>query len=141
RLFLIDQRQGASAQPVQGLPDGVTKGLRCSADGARLVFSHQTPLQPEDIWTFDLASSARTQDTFSNRAGIAAASFVAPVLIHFATFDGRRSPAFYYRPHTPSPPGGYPCILYVHGGPASQQRPDFDVRFQYFLRQGYALLV
>src|SRR5690606_25810036 len=73
--------------------------------------------------------------------GIAAASFVAPVLIHFATFDGRRIPAFYYRPHTPSPPGGYPCILYVHGGPASQQRPDFDVRFQYFLRQGYALLV
>ncbi len=26
-------------------------------------------------------------------------------------------------------------------GPASQQRPDFDVRFQYFLSQGYALLV
>ncbi|HXF62779.1 MAG TPA: prolyl oligopeptidase family serine peptidase [Caldilineaceae bacterium] len=128
RLFLIDLKGGASVQPVRGLPDGVTKGLRFSPDGERLLFSHQTPLQPEDIWTLELASSALTQHTFSNRAGIAAA------LIHFAAFDGRRIPAFYYRPQTPSPPGGYPCILYVHGGPASQQRPDFDVRFQYFLR-------
>ena len=38
------------------------------------------------------------------------------------------------------PANGYPCILYVHGGPASQQRPDFDVRFQYFLGQDYAIL-
>jgi dipeptidyl aminopeptidase/acylaminoacyl peptidase len=74
-------------------------------------------------------------------AGIDAATLIAPTLIHYPTFDARQIPAFVYRPAAPPPAEGYPCILYVHGGPASQQRPDFNVSFQYFLQQGYALVV
>jgi len=85
----------------------------------------------------DGAARALTQ---SDRAGLDAGSFVAPELIHFPSFDGLSIPAFYYLPQTPQPAGGYPCILYVHGGPTSQLRPDFDVRFQYFLSRGYAIL-
>lgn len=140
RLFWVDLTADRAIRPVDGLPDGVIGGLSFSGDGQQIVFSLQTPQQPADIWVMDTASGARQQVTFSNRAGIDAATFVAPTLIHYPTFDGRQIPAFYYRPTTPPPAGGYPCMLYVHGGPASQQRPDFDVRFQYFLQQGIALL-
>jgi dipeptidyl aminopeptidase/acylaminoacyl peptidase len=75
--------------------------------------------------------------TRSTYAGIEKDSFVEPELVYFITFDQRNIPAFYYRPQKKRTP--YPVILYVHGGPASQVRPDFDPRFQYFLNRGYAV--
>lgn len=140
RLFLVDLVAGAAVRPVVDLPDGVIGELSFSADGKHLVFALQTPHQPPDIRLLDVESGVRRQVTFSNLAGIDAATFIAPTLIHYPTFDGRQIPAFVYRPATPPPAQGYPCMLYVHGGPAGQQRPDFDVRFQFFLQQGYALV-
>jgi dipeptidyl aminopeptidase/acylaminoacyl peptidase len=119
----------------------VIAGLKFSPDGRRVVFGLQAPQRPSDIWEYDLEREVALQLTHSNHAGIDSREWIAPELITFKTFDGRPIPAFYYRPASLPPTGGYPCILYVHGGPASQQRPDFDVRFQYFLSRGYALLV
>ena len=112
-----------------------------SEDGAQLVLDLQSPDRNADIWTVDLDTGSSRQLTFSNRAGIDATTFATPPLIHYKSFDGRSIPAFYYRPQAAAAYKGYPCILYVHGGPAAQQHPDFDVRFQYFLQRGYALLV
>jgi dipeptidyl aminopeptidase/acylaminoacyl peptidase len=141
RLFWVDLADGNAMRPVEGLPDGVIAGLAFSADGVQLVFTLQTATQPSDIWRLDVATGTPRQVTYSDLAGIDAATLIAPMLIHYPTFDGRQIPAFYYRPATPPLAAGYPCMLYVHGGPASQQRPDFDVRFQYFLQQGIALVV
>ncbi|MBP7960930.1 MAG: S9 family peptidase [Caldilineaceae bacterium] len=126
--------------PFADLPAGVISSVGFSRDGRSLVLYLQTPTRNADIWTVDVASGQARQITHSDRAGIPAGSFVQPELIAFPTFDGLEIPAFYYRPQSPAPVGGYPCILYVHGGPASQIRPDFDVRFQYFLSRGYAIL-
>lgn len=144
-LFMCDVTDAAATlRPVECVRGGQITDLQFSRDGKTLVFDWQTPQRPSDIWavTVDAAGTqaAPRQLTFSDRTGIDAATFVAPELIHFPTFDERSFPAFFYRPQSAPPPTGYPCILYVHGGPAAQQRPDFDVRFQYFLRQGYALL-
>ncbi len=144
RLFLLDLEQGdteGNIEPLTQLPQGLITHISFGAQGRELVFDLQSPVQPADIWLIDVGSRDLLRLTHTDRAGIDPAGFVAPELIRFTTFDGRSLPAFYFRPHTPPPALGYPCILYVHGGPASQQRPDFDVRFQYFLSQGYALLV
>jgi dipeptidyl aminopeptidase/acylaminoacyl peptidase len=140
RLYKLDIASRTWEQ-VGGLPSGVIAGLKFSPDGRRLVSGLQAPQRPPDVWEYDFERDLTTQLTFSNHAGINASEWIAPELIRFPTFDGRQIPAFYYRPATPPPAGGYPCILYVHGGPAGQQRPDFDLRFQYFLSRGYALLV
>jgi len=144
-LYLLDLMNGGySAIPNHShvdLPRGVIHNLSFSPDGDRLLFDLQNYQRNANVWYCDIGGGDCRQLTFNNLAGIARTSFVEPKLIHFATFDGRTLPAFYYRPAQDAPAGGYPCILYVHGGPASQQRPDFDVRFQYFLQQGYALLV
>lgn len=139
QLYLLDLESN-TRQRITTLPPGLIGGVKFSADGTALVFDLQSPTRPQDVWLLIVADQQCRQLTYSNHAGIDEATFVAPTLIHYPTFDGRQIPAFYFTPQQPAPAGGYPCILYVHGGPASQLRPDFDVRFQYFLNQGYAIL-
>ncbi len=139
KLFLVDLFDG-SYRAVDLIPSGVIGKVHFSPDGQQLLFDLQDSTRPQDLWRLDLAQNRCQQLTFSNRAGIAADSFVSPTLIHYPTFDEREIPALFFQPQQPPPPGGYPCILYVHGGPAGQLRPEFDVRFQYFLGQGLAIL-
>ncbi len=137
RLWRVDLKTGERAA-VAGLPDGQIGHISVKNNGT-LVCDVQTPQANLNVWLVGTDGIARAL-TQSDRAGLDAGSFVAPELIHFSSFDGLSIPAFYYLPQTPRPAGGYPCILYVHGGPTSQLRPDFDVRFQYFLSRGYAIL-
>jgi dipeptidyl aminopeptidase/acylaminoacyl peptidase len=140
RLFLLDLHDGY-LDPVAGVPGSVIAQIGFSSDGRHLVFDLQTPIQPSDICVMNVGSRSLLRLTHSDRAGIDSSTFIEPELVHFESHDGLQIPAFVYRPRTEVPPGGFPCILYVHGGPAGQQRPDFDVRFQYFLNHGYALFV
>jgi dipeptidyl aminopeptidase/acylaminoacyl peptidase len=137
RFFLHDLESGASAA-VAGLPDGVVAEPVFSPDGAHVAISVQNPRRNLDIWVVNVNTGACRQLTQSSLAGIPRKSLVEPELIHYDTFDGRSIPAFLYRPVDVEPP--LPVILYVHGGPASQTRPDFDPRFQFFLNRGYAVL-
>lgn len=139
QLYLIDLEHN-TPQPVVTVPSGIIGGLKFSADGAALVFDLQSPTRPQDLWRLTVADQQCDQLTHSNHAGIDESTFVTPSLVHYPTFDGRQIPAFYFRPPGATPANGFPCLLYVHGGPASQLRPDFDVRFQYFVGQGYAIL-
>lgn len=138
-LYLVDLQQNIQTR-ITAVPEGVISGVKFTTDGTALVFALQSATRPPDIWLLTLTDQQCRQLTYSSHAGIDKNTFVAPTLIHYPTFDGRHIPAFYFRPQAPAPSTGYPCILYVHGGPASQLRPEFDVRFQYFVAQGYALL-
>lgn len=137
RLWRVDLATGKRAG-VMGLPNGQIGHISVKMDGT-LACDVQTPQANLNVWLVGTDGIARAL-TQSDRAGLDTRTFVAPELIHFPSFDGLSVPAFYYLPQTPQPAGGYPCILYVHGGPTSQLRPDFDVRFQYFLSRGYAIL-
>ncbi len=119
---------------------GVLGAVRFDSNNQRLVFNWQSAVHNSNLWVVELESNKLRQITFFDRAGIAPAHFKSPELIRFATFDGLQIPAWYFTPPSPAPADGYPCILYVHGGPASQLRPEFDVRFQYFINCGYAIL-
>ncbi|MFX1486732.1 MAG: prolyl oligopeptidase family serine peptidase [Promethearchaeota archaeon] len=64
----------------------------------------------------------------------------------FTSFDGLRISARLYLPAKPlgyEPP--YPLVLYVHGGPQSQERPDFTwfsmPLIQYLTLNGFAVFV
>lgn len=139
QVYLVDLTSN-TYEPLTTIPAGVIGGLNFNADSTALVFDLQSPTRPQDIWLLTLADHQCRPLTYSDHAGIDQTTFVAPTLIHYPTFDGRQLPAFYFQPQQLASSGGYPCILYVHGGPASQLRPEFDVRFQYFLGQGYAIL-
>ncbi len=82
--------------------------------------------------------------TRSSHGGIPVDAFVAPELVRFPTFDEvapgevREIPAWFYRP-AERRGTQMPVVVYVHGGPASQFRPDFLPLLQYFLQKGYAV--
>jgi dipeptidyl aminopeptidase/acylaminoacyl peptidase len=137
RLYLHHLDSGHTAQ-VTGLPKGVIAEPAFSYDGDQVAVSVQSPSNNLDIWRVDADTLACQQLTKSSLAGIPRDLLITPELIHYQTFDGRSIPAFFYRPAGIESP--LPVILYIHGGPASQIRPDFDPRFQFFLSRGYAIL-
>src|SRR5690606_10143339 len=124
QLWLLEL-ESSSRRRIGGLPVGQISKVEFSTGSMRLVLDLMAPDHPSNIWTVNLERDNARRLTHSDLAGIPRRSFVLPRLIHYTTFDGLQIPAFYYLPQTPQPEGGYPCILYVHGGPASQLRPDF----------------
>src|SRR4029453_14399209 len=58
--------------------------------------------------------------------------------VEIPSFDGRRVPAFLYRPATLGP---VPAIIDVHGGPTAQSLRAFSPFRQYAVSKGYAVLV
>ncbi len=130
----------AKAEKIAGLPEGVYADLNWAPDGKSLAFTLSGPTHTYDVWTYDLASRQARQVTKSTLAGIPQSSFVRPSLIKYKTFDGKQIPAFLYLPKGAKKDGSLPTLVYVHGGPESQERPDFAYSFQYYLSRGYAML-
>ncbi len=142
-LWVLDLGTGARSQ-MEGMPSGIIGArpdaapLTFSPDGSRLAFTFCGARHNPDVWTVDLNEAKPERVTRSARAGIPPSELVEPELIHYPTFDDRQIPAFYYRPHAVD--GKLPVVVYVHGGPESQFRPDFNPVVQYFTHRGYGVL-
>jgi pimeloyl-ACP methyl ester carboxylesterase len=65
--------------------------------------------------------------------------FLDEKLIKFTSFDGTPIHYFLFKPDTKPPPGGYPTIIKLHGGPESQSRPTFNAVTQFLLKSGFAV--
>jgi dipeptidyl aminopeptidase/acylaminoacyl peptidase len=119
----------------------VVSHITFAQDDTQLAIVVDSPRQNMDIHLFhkfpDMGPGR--QLTHSSRAGIPFSHFVQPELIHYETFDKRMIPAWFYPPaeKTDRLP---PVIVYPHGGPESQTRPNFNPIFQYFIQAGYAIL-
>ena len=130
-LHLLDLARGQPL-PVPELPLGLIGGVRFSADGRRLGFSHSEVRSPGDAWTLDLGSGQLTRWTESEVGGLDTSRFQAPELVHFESFDGLEIPAFIYRPDGAGP---HPVIISIHGGPEAQARPGFSSGFMYWVHE------
>jgi dipeptidyl aminopeptidase/acylaminoacyl peptidase len=91
------------------------------------------------VWVADLSTGDVQQVTRSSRAGIPRASFVAPELMRYPSFDGLSIAGFLYRPLMAQPGDKLRVLLIVHGGPESQTQPTFGPITQYFVNRGYAV--
>ncbi|MCA1555801.1 MAG: alpha/beta fold hydrolase, partial [Acidobacteria bacterium] len=141
---LTDAGVGNDKDVAVGLPGkGVVGSLEFSGDGRKLAFTFAGALYNSDVWLYDVKTRKLEQVTRSSRAGIPQSSFVEPQLIRYKSFDGREIPAWYYKP-TIEVSGGagatLPVIVSVHGGPEGQERPTFNLTYQYFLSRGYGVL-
>ncbi len=129
------------------LPLGVINGVEFSRDDSRLALTLAGPRHNSDVWVWTLASrdgqrseGNPRQLTFSSRAGLPFSRFVEPELIKYPTFDGRMIPAWFYPPAGGDSGRLPPVIVYPHGGPEGQTRPNFNALFQYFCQAGYGIL-
>ncbi|MCW3473476.1 S9 family peptidase [Limobrevibacterium gyesilva] len=133
---------GTDRPAVGGLPVGIVADLSWSPDSVRLAFTAQGPGAPPGIWLWQagIVRPLVRPDPLAE-AGIDPATFIEPRLVEWTSFDGTRIPGWFALPHGPAPAGGFPSVVWVHGGPASQTRANFRADIQMLLSQGFAVLM
>ncbi len=127
------------------LPKGVNSpGGAQSAftkDGARMLYYHNGPNAPNDLWIYNTASDKSLQVTHSLVAGIKSEDMVEPQLVRYPSRDGKwQISAFVYVPFNTPRDAKNPAIVYVHGGPTSQTVNSFNRIVQYMVNQGYLVI-
>jgi dipeptidyl aminopeptidase/acylaminoacyl peptidase len=137
------QTTTGSAGRTEGVVGATDGQLVFAPDSRRLAYSFTSATRTSDVYCWDLETDQVRAVTRSSQGGIPATAFVTPELVRYPTFDEaapgrvREIPAWFYKPAEHG--GRMPVVLYVHGGPASQFRPQFFPLLQYFVRRGYAV--
>ena len=113
--------------------------LSFSADSRQLAFSFYGATRTSDVYVWNLEADTLTAVTRSSHGGLSPATFTAPELVYYPTFDDLDISAWFYSPKTQTEP--VPAVMIVHGGPEGQSRPNLNFLAQYLLQHGYAVLV
>jgi dipeptidyl aminopeptidase/acylaminoacyl peptidase len=116
---------------------GAEPPLELSADGTHAALILSTPRRPPEAWIVETATGKVTPVTDSRMGGLYEDDLVDVELASYPTFDGRKIPAWLYRPDTE---GRVPVVLSIHGGPEAQERPVYQPLYQYLLSRGIAVL-
>ena len=112
-----------------------------SSDGVKLLYHHNGPTAPNDLWSYDLKRKTTEQLTHALVGGLRASDMVEPYLVHFPSRDGKWTiSAFAYIPNNILRNGKYPAIVYIHGGPTGQFVNTFNRGIQYLVNQGYLVI-
>jgi dipeptidyl aminopeptidase/acylaminoacyl peptidase len=142
-IYLYDLATGkAKSLPLpKGLNDPTGGASSFSRDNARLLYYHNGPTAPGDLWTYTLADSKSRQITNSLIGGVRSQDMVEPYLVHYPSKDGKWTiSAFVYVPYNLPRNGQHPAIVYVHGGPTAQTLNTFNRFVQYMANQGYLVI-
>jgi dipeptidyl aminopeptidase/acylaminoacyl peptidase len=142
-IFLYDIATGKSAAlPIaKGVNEPAGGPSAFSKDGTRLLYSHNGPTAPGDLWVYDFATRKSTQITHSLVAGVHSEDMVEPYLVHYPSRDGKWTiSAFLYVPFNMARNGQNAALVYIHGGPTSQTMNSFNRFIQYAANQGYMVL-
>lgn len=118
---------------------GVCSEPQWSPDSSRIAYLFQTPTAPLDLWSADVTGGVTQQLTSSLTGGPVSERLCAPEKVTYPTFDGLTINAYLYKP--PVSGERAPAILWIHGGPASQWQDTFQPQVQYFVQQGYVVLM
>lgn len=133
RLF-VAQADGTTRE--LSLPHApVLAGLRTAGPG-RLAFTLTSAMLPADAYVLDLATAELARWTVSSPGG-ETLDFVEPVLERAPSYDGLEIPLIIYRPRGEGP---FPVLMWMHGGPEEQARPEFNPVIQYFVDRGIAII-
>jgi len=142
-IYLYDLATGKStALPIpKGVNEPAGGHSAFSADGTRLLYYHNGPTAPGDLWIYHLATGNSQQITHSLVGGIRSEDMVEPYLVHYPSRDGKWTvSAFLYVPFNMARNGQNAAIVYIHGGPTSQSMNSFNRFVQFAANQGYMVL-
>jgi dipeptidyl aminopeptidase/acylaminoacyl peptidase len=124
------------------MPIGQFSTVSMTVDETRMLFAHNGPDHPADLFVWDVGSRENPKRiTYASLAGIPEETFATPELIHYESFDGLMIPAYVYVPGGLEEGERAPVIVQAHGGPEVQYQAWFEPTAQYFLDRGYAYVV
>jgi dipeptidyl aminopeptidase/acylaminoacyl peptidase len=132
------RRDGASLD-VPSLPAGVVSGMSVSGDGSVVALLLDTPARPTEVAVVRPGTTEPVGYLTDGRPPcFGPGDAVVPEQIQYPSADGALIPAWLYRPAGSGP---HPVLVWVHGGPEAQARPQYDALHQCLLAHGVALLV
>jgi len=142
-IYLHDVVTGKTA--MLPLPKGVNalagEHSAFSEDGSHLLYNHNGPSAPGDLWVYQLATGKSRQVTHSLVAGVHSEDMVEPFLVHYPSRDGKWTiSAFVYVPYNMVRNGLNAAIVYVHGEPTAQSVNSFNRFIQHMVNQGYMVI-
>jgi dipeptidyl aminopeptidase/acylaminoacyl peptidase len=126
----------ATATPTKAqripLTPGVIDTLGFDPQSRRLGFTLSSAKTGSDAYALDLANRKVTRWTTSELGGLDPETLVDPELVEYPSFDGKKIPAWYYRPYlAPNVRRGpSPVIIVIHGGPEAQSDARFSATLQ-----------
>ncbi|MBA3376544.1 MAG: S9 family peptidase [Actinobacteria bacterium] len=128
------------------LSGGMLHGLHYDEESGGFALSFCTATEPTQLWLLEAEAEQPVQRTRERVLGLAPELLSEGEDASFDSHDGLRVSARLYRP---SPELGYdgsrPLVYYVHGGPQSQERPNFAwfsmPLIQILTLQGFAVFV
>lgn len=119
--------------------EGVAGGCRLARNGSRAAVSLNGPTRNFNVWEIIPATGRRARWTGAPMGEVREEALVRPELVSYESHDGLRVPAWLYRPARAAS-GPVAVVVHVHGGPESQDRPNFSAVYQYLAQRGYAVL-
>ena len=128
------------------LAGGVIQSLGYEEASGDFVLAFSTATSPAQIYTLEGSDRAVVQHTAERVLGIPETWLASGEDASYVSHDGLRVSA---RLYMPAPALGYtgkrPVVFYIHGGPQSQERPDFTwfsmPLIQFFTLNGFAVFV
>jgi pimeloyl-ACP methyl ester carboxylesterase len=129
------------------LSNGKLDSLYYEKSSDRFVLSFSTAVSPTQIYTVEgKERETIIMHTEERILGISADQLSKGEEASFTSFDGRRISARLYLPaETLGYSGPRPLVYYIHGGPQSQERPDFAwfsmPIIQFLCQRGFAVFV
>lgn len=120
---------------VTGLPQGMVADLAFSQDGERLAVSASSPTDPQGLWVIQNGAARPIWRPETDQP-------LQPYeLVEWHSADKRLIPGWLAHPAGNPPRSGWPAVIWVHGGPVGQTRPNFRPDIQMLLAQGFAVLM
>ncbi len=129
------------------LAGGVLESFRHDAERDRLALSFSSATNPTQIYTWENAGEPLLEiHTRERILGVDPSELSPGEDASFESFDGRRVSARLYMPAAALGfDHPHPLVYYVHGGPQSQERPDFAwfsmPLIQFLTLSGFAVFV
>lgn len=129
------------------LSQGVIEHIDYEKDTDSFILSFSTATSPTQIYTIDGDKRDKiTQHTNERILGISSDLLSAGEDASYTSFDGTQVSARLYLPTDQlSYQKPYPLVYYIHGGPQSQERPDFAwfsmPLIQFLTLSGFAVFV
>jgi dipeptidyl aminopeptidase/acylaminoacyl peptidase len=131
----------ARGRPEPQLPPGTSHQfgsvIAVSRDGAHVAVLWDEPRRGQNIYVVETATGKARRLTDSSMGLPPAESMVEPELVAYPTWDGRDIPAWLFRAPVDGP---HPVVMYVHGGPESQERAGYKPFAQYLCSRGISVL-
>jgi len=137
-LQILEYTDNTLTEPIP-LPGLVAGELSISAGGSMVAMTVQSPSMPRTVELIDPRTRQwQSIDREPSRGPVASGSAARPVPQMITARDGLSLPAWLYRP--PASSATSSAVVYLHGGPEAQARPEYSEIFPELLNAGISVL-